>query len=560
MAKINKKTPRSEDDGGSIVAPSVRVFTEWDPAKLRAAQISASSGNLSLPVAVCDWLLTDDRVVGTLGARLDALFGLEPEFEPAGDRRRSNRAVKALEAGEDWWTAYPESELRRIHSWGLLLGIAPARHVWQERERDKRTDSMLRAPSSRLLPNPRFWHPQTLRYDRTRRTWLIRDDKNVEHVVIAGDGEWILHTPYGATDPWMYGLWRSIANWVLLKHYARLDWARHGEKASLLVATAPDGATKAQRKELAEDLQASGSDRIVALANGFDLKLVEVSANTKEIYDAQVRAADEAIAILIRGGNLSTNVQGGSRAAAESQERTGDQPKLRFDAATLATTLNEQSLAPWALYNFGDAALAPWPAWPVDPEEDLSKEATTVKTLGEGLTILDKLGFELDEKDLKERFRLTFVKGRKTPEQRAKEAQDAMKAAGGGLAPKEGDPEGGKPADPKPPKPPKPKASAGQLTARLASGAPIRDSRGMIAGQLYADDVVESATAAGIAALEPTLEAIGAEIDAASSYEDLRERLQELYPKLEAADLSELVYRAMLLGELAGRAGVLQDA
>jgi phage gp29-like protein len=81
----------------------------------------------------------------------------------------------------------------------------------------------------------------------------------------------------------------------------------------------------------------------------------------------------------------------------------------------------------------------------------------------------------------------------------------------------------------------------------------------MVAGQLYTDDLVDSATAAGIAALEPTLEAIGAELDAATSFEDLRERLHALYPKLQPRELSELVYRAMLLGELAGRRAVLQD-
>ena len=377
MAKTNtKRKPKPERDDEAVVAPSTRVFTEWDPQRLRSAQLSAASGSLMLAAAVCDWLLTDDRVVGALGARLDALFGLDPTFEPSGDKRRSNRAVKALEAGEDWWTAYPESELRRMHSWGLLLGVAPARHQWTERADH----------GGRQLPMPMFWQPSTLRYEKHTRRWLIRDDKNVEHVIVAGDGEWILHTPYGASEPWLYGLWRSIANWVLLKCYARLDWARHGEKASLLVATAPDGATQLQRAALAADLQASGSDRVVALAAGFDLKLVEVSANTKDIYDAQVNAANDAIAILIRGGNLSTNVQQGSRAAAEVQERTGDLAKLRFDAATVATTLNEQSLAPWALYNFGDAKLAPWPVWPVDPPADLSKKAATLKAFGEAVT------------------------------------------------------------------------------------------------------------------------------------------------------------------------------
>jgi phage gp29-like protein len=542
MAKRSPKLPSTRED--AVVAPSARIFVDWSPAKLRSVERSVESGNLSYAASVCDWLLSDDRVMGALDARLDQLFGLTPEFEPSGDKRRSNRAVKALEAGEDFYEAYPESELRLLHKWGLLLGVGLARHAW-ERNADH---------GGRLLAMPQHWHPQSLRWDAMTRQWLVLDAANVQHVVTAGDGEWILHTPYGASRPWAQGMWRALQYWVLLKHYARLDLARRGEKGAILVATSGNGNTKEQRAQLAAAMETAGSDLFVGLPAGFDLKMVEALANTENIYNSQIKSADTAIAILIRGGNLSTEVKEGSRAAAESQARTGDNAKLRFDAETLSTTTRQQSLVHWAEFNFGDRSLAPWPVWPVEPEEDLKASAETINVLGDGVKKLDDLGFEIDDEGLIERFRLSdIVTGRKSPEVRAQEA--AERAA---LLPKPVAP--GAPQDPKKkPEPGKAKAQAG-LVARLASGAPLSDSPGMLPGQLYVDDVAESAAAAGIAALKPTTAAIAAVLDEAEDFEDVKTRLREAFPSMSAEDLAELVYRAMMLGELAGRHAVNQDA
>lgn len=538
MAKPRKPKP---DDGQTVVAPSVRVFTEYNPAKIRSAVAASESGSLTQAVQVCEWLLTDDKIDGALDGRCDELLGLIPTFEPSGDRRRSNRAVKALEAGEDFWASYPEAELRLMLRWGLLLGLSPHRHRWQASEDH----------GGRVLPLPEFFHPQTLRQDLRTRQWYARTAAGDEITVDPGGGEWILHQPFGASRPWAQGKWRSCARWVLLKHYAILDWARHGEKAALLVATSEAESTDKQRRELANDLQASGSDRIVALAAGFDLKMVEVTANTRQIYEAQIEAADKAISILLRGGNLTSDVsKNGARAAAETQAEHGEEPKLRFDAEALSTTLHDQSLTWWAEFNFGDSKLAPWPVWPVEPEEDLKASADTINVLGDGLTKLEALGFELDDKGLVERFRLEgVVAGRKSPEQRAKEAADRAAAAQPAATP------GGKE-----PKDLKAKQRSGGFRAQLASGAPASENPGFVGGQLYTDAVAEAAAAAAADEVALTNEAIGRAIDGSTSFEDLRTRLQALAPTLSAENLNELIFRAMMLGELAGRRAVTQDA
>lgn len=535
MAKRKLAVAADTADTTTHHAPSVRTFTEWTPARIRSAAYSAEQGNLYTAVQVCEWLLTDDRIRATLNARLDALFGLEPTFEP-GTGRRASRAVKALEADEDWWDAYPESELRQLVLWGLLLGVAPARHGWTASAEH----------GGRVLPMPKFWHPQQLRWDWHTRRWTVRDDKNLELEVVAGDGEWILHTPGGAERPWTHGLWQSLARWCLLKHYAIQDWARVGEKGALLVATAPEKATPQQRRELAADLNASGADTVVALAAGFDLKRVEATANTKQIYEAQVNAADAAFAILIRGSNLTTEVKEGSRAAAETQAKTGDGAKLKADAQALATTLNAQSLSWWAEFNFGDRRLAPWPKWPVESEEDKSQRATMVKTLGEGLTIFDKLGFDIDPEGVQKEFGLSFLKGRS----REREPDPVPTAPGAGQAGDELD-DAAKPAA----KSGKPPAKASASLPRMAADS------GFVEGQLYTDDLVDSGVKHGAAALKPFLEGILEAVELASDYDSLRDEVIKRYGEsLPPEELRGVLQKALVLAELAGYAAVRQDS
>lgn len=113
MARRKKLGGTEDDDkSASASAPSARVYNDWTPKKITAAQRSAEQGDLTLAVMVCDWLFTDDRIADGLDKRCERLFGLPVTFEPSGDKRRSNRAVKALEAGEDGGRPIPRRSSR----------------------------------------------------------------------------------------------------------------------------------------------------------------------------------------------------------------------------------------------------------------------------------------------------------------------------------------------------------------------------------------------------------------------------------------------------------------
>jgi hypothetical protein len=523
----------------AIFPAGARTRNDWTFSRLRAAELQADAGNLAMASQVCDWLLTDDRVSGTLSARTEALLGLTPTFEPAGDKRRSNRAVKALEAGEDWFEAYPESELEQFLTWGILLGVAPGRHNWRDNPDH----------GGRLLPYPEFWHPETLQQDQRTREWSIADAGHQRHILTPGDSEWLLSTPFGKNRPWARGLWRSLRRWVLLKSLALQDINRLGAKGATAVGTTEPGTTYDQRKQLAQEIAESEEEAVIILQAGADLKLIQAHAGSEKIYTEQIKLADLAIAIRVRGGNLSTNVtENGAKSATESQQDTGDVAKLRFDNGTLTTFTHDQSLVWWSEFNFGDRGLAPWPQWPVEPEEDLEARVANEQKSFETCDKAEQLGFDVDRQKFLDTHKIDWCKPGAKPAPVAPPPVPGAPPAPGAKQP--------------PAEPPPAKASAkfSAHLGKLQAFAQAKGTSGRDDAQAYADELSTNGLERANQALAATFAAIEEELDAATGYEDLLARLQARYKTLDPHELADIVESVTVLADLAGRLGVNQDA
>jgi phage gp29-like protein len=335
-----------------------RSLSSWTNTSLTTARIIADGGTLSYASELVDELRADSRVAGVLPQRVNGLLGLPLTFEASGDGRRKGRAVHALEADEDWYAIAPEHELADLQTWGLLLGVGLAELVWSSNER------------GRMIPRLKVWDPRWLRYEWRTRRWLLRTDDEGEIEVILGGGKWVLYTPYGASRPWAKGLWRALAKWWLLKSFAIDDWARHGEMhgSPIRVGLAPEGSQAKDRDDFATDLAEIGRDTSIVPPPGYKLELAEAKAKTWEQFPKQIETANAELSILLVGQNLTSEVQGGSFAAARVHENVRDD-LIRFDAEALATCLREQVLTWWAEFNFGDARLAPWPNWDTKPPQ-----------------------------------------------------------------------------------------------------------------------------------------------------------------------------------------------
>lgn len=354
-----------------LLQPRWRFVYTWTPALVKSARILADGGTLRLAADLVEDMIADDRVAGVLGARVRGLLGLPLSFEDGSGRARRKRAVKrAIEAQEDFWTIFPEAELTTVAAWGIVLGVGLGEFVW---ERDEST--------GREVQRLYAWHPRWLRFDYSTRRWMLRVGDGIEEIEVRpGDRKWLLFTPYGFERPWSWAAWRGIAPWWLLKTFGRNDWGQHSEVHGdpIRLGTSPAGSQKADREAYAADLNGMGSHSVLVPPSGYGLELVEATAQTWKMFPAELSEANTAISILLAGANLTSEVKGGSRAAATVHDDIRHD-LIAWDAAALSTVMHEQALVPWAEVNFNDAKLAPWPKWDTAPPDSEASRAAAQK-------------------------------------------------------------------------------------------------------------------------------------------------------------------------------------
>jgi phage gp29-like protein len=370
-----------------------------------------------------------------------------------------------------------------------------ARLDWQEGE------------SGRVLPVLEVWHPRSLRYDSQRSVWQVqtREGGTVE----PRPGAWWIYTPYGARRPWSHGLWRALAVPWLVKQDAVRYWARDNEVGALRVGQASGPTTAEAREQLARDLAELGSSTGIALPEGYSLQILSPSGDVWQSKQAAIEWANTAITTAILGQNLTTEVRGGSFAAARVHDAVR-RDLLESDAEGLSTSMREQVLSYWAEFNYGDARLAPWPRWDTDLPEDTAQNADTLSKLAQAVATLAQAGAPVDVPALLERYDVP------------------LQAPQAGLV-------------------------------RLASSDQVRTSSGFVQGQLYADRLADNAREAGATSMRPVLARVLEAIDQAEGYDALRARLLELFPSLNSDDLATLMENALILADLAGRYAVRSD-
>jgi phage gp29-like protein len=563
-AKASRQQPPKVVAGAlPITQPSPRRSVLWTPALLRSALLRADGGDLSLVADLCDNIIADDRFGELLTQLADDVVGCELSFE------KSLRAVvgtadKSEELAFDWPIGYDDDELKSLLVWTLAVGVGFARHeAWRETE------------NGRIVPVLKWWHPQHFCWmergsfapssfsgDQRNHCWHVREPgTDTWRPIDAGDGTWIVVTRRGEYCPWRNGFYRALGAWWLLKQYAMQDSGVHSEKTSKIVISSDVETQVAERQDLAQYIYDAGKDAVITLPAGFKLDLVELTANLDTLYHSQIRLANDCAAVTILGQNLSTNVDGGSYAAAKEHSKKEGR-RVRNAAQMLSKSLQSQSLKWWAEFNFGDSSLAPYPRWHTEPDDDYAIKAGVLLTVSQSLATLDTAGWDIDEASLEEDFGLILRKKSGSANgdviQTDRNAQDKVD----NQVTRSGVPT----TDPKvqPPKsngtPAAARKAPPQPQAFLASGDSAADAPGFIRGQLYVDDLSDKTAAHAADELAGWIDRLLEAVDGAKDYEDARYRIVKAFQnEADPMRLSMLVERGILLADLAGRYAVQED-
>jgi phage gp29-like protein len=562
------------------VPPRSRVYTElpavswsdWDNlGNVKKALRDLEAGDFSKAALLVDAMGRDDRIEGVFATRLDALHSLELDFSPPDGAEEDERAEKiAAECLRGWTRWFPESALRELRHWGLWLNAGIAQVVWKK--------------GARLEPTLQVWHPRHLRWDDSRGVYVVHTRERPVDVE-RGTGQWVLYQPFGERRGWMRGLVRSLAVPWLVRQWGIRDWAGHSEAhgSPAKKAKLPPGSKNSEdAKRFVREVASLAKRSAIAVEQGrksptgetpgYDVELLEATADGHKVFAELLAYCDTSIAVRVKGSNLTTEVKGGSFAAAQTH-REVDNDKLRFDAETTSTCLHDDVLEPWAEWNHGDRALAPWASWDTEPPEDLKAYAESLDKLGDGLKKLGDAAVPVDGAALAERFDIPLreVTAEEQELLGAPQIQDFHIAAG---IPSENEvrqrlrlpprKDGDKPAgEAKRAAEVAAKAQRAQKAQKaLAASAFARAAlpTGAVEGQIYADDVIVAGAAEGTRRLKPDLDALLKIVREGESFEGIRAKLLLHYKGMDSSGLAEMMRRCLVLAELDGELSAREDA
>ncbi|HWL89380.1 MAG TPA: DUF935 family protein [Polyangiaceae bacterium] len=538
----------------------ISTWVDFSVNDVRDALASHVLGNFARSGQLTDACVGDDRVSSVLHTRVLGMLGLPFEIRPSesAHARRARKVARELES--IWWDICPEAQIAELLRSAVMMGFALAEIVWTTRR-------------GRWFPTLRTWHTQLSYYRIDLRRYVVfTQDGALE--IEPGAGKWILFAPHGAYRGWMAGAIRAVAIPWLLRQYAHRDWARYSEVHGLPIrgCKVPATASEQDKENFYRQIAALGVETTVQLpqgldGNGFGVELVEAAAGNWQAFENLISKCDVNIACQILGQNLTTEVQGGSFAAATAHGRVR-QDYLEADAETVATDLHSQLVRPWAAFNYGDPALAPWPEWQSTPPEDRGQNATTLQAFATAVEKLLGLGVPIDVRELAEQYQIplrkletplavgpvdqyTYQYGIVTVNE-ARARMHLPPVGNGDVTPTPAAP----PAATTPAASPSSHEEAESETVHLARRP---RQTGHVDGQRYVDALRDHARSRAAAVVRDDVAAILGAVNKATSFEGLRGSLRQTYAKMKPAPLGEVTGKAITLAHLAGRTSLQQD-
>lgn len=534
---------------------------EWgDVGLVKSVLKDLEQGIFDRPSQVVDAMSRDDRWKGCQTMRGAALPSLPRQLQ-VGTGAGAEEMMAYVE--QHFEHILPDSALASFLKWGIHLGLGLGQLEWDYRD-------------GLLVPKASDWHPRYLQWRWGERQYFTNTQDTVMPVT-PGDGQWLLFAPYGRKRAYMEGLVRSMYVPWLIRQWGWRDWARWSEvngnpaKKALMPADAKDE-EKIRFLRAVASIASETTIRMPMGASGqreWDVEILEAGGIGWEGFKNLVGDATVSIAVLILGQNLTTEIKGGSYSAAQVHASIRND-LLRSDAKSLGDFIHEQIFKPMARLNYGNENAAPTVTWKTDPPEDKKAAGEALGAFGAGIAAVVKAGVPIDVQKISEQHGYALREDADEEQRRAPVPLDkdtapimskneARRTVG---LPASKDPEDDKitkpPPEPlQPPGAPElpPKQKPPQAQASRAGAAPAS----AIKGQMYADDLAEHGTREGGKLMALQLTRILEEIEAATSFDDVRKRITKLYAGMTDSELAELLSKSLKLSEVAGRVSVQED-
>jgi phage gp29-like protein len=514
--------------------------TTWTYDKILAAIDAHERGDFSQSAYLANAFGRDDRINACMTTRIQAVSGkngLDFRLEPStkGNKARAKKLAKEVEGW--WYDALPERTLKRIFRDVLYMGVSISQMQWTR-------------IGNTWIPKPKPWPMRDVYWDETKRCFIVRAQEG-DFEVRRGDPNWLI-VAASEEEPWLDGLVRSLGLPFLLRNFTARDWARFCERHGLpiiAIEEPTDFTDEDAKKAFATSLRTMGKNGVIRLpqlpdatggkGQSFKVEFIEAKDTGWASFEAFRKDLSVAIAIAILGQNLSTEVQGGSLAAANVHENVRREYR-DSDVELLSTELHDGVCEPYVvLHSPNDRDAAPWPYWETAEPADQNKIVDIANKTAAAITAFKAAGMRVDIAQFIESVGIPMLPGEPIEEVEEPEADPNAEPDDQAEPDEEEEPE--------------------TKTSRLASGDSLDDAKGFVNGQKFADKLADAGALAARKIIKADVAALLAIIDKAESFEDVRRGLGDAYASMNQDELEELMERCEILARLAGRAAVLED-
>lgn len=325
------------------------------------------------------------------------------------------------------------------------------------------------------------------------------------------------------------GLARLAAWAFLLKSYTLKDWAAFLEVFGmpLRVGRYPRSATPDEKRVLLRAVRDLAADAAAIIPSGMEIEFVEAKGGSgNAVFGAMAEYLDAQISKAVLGQTMTTD-NGSSLAQAQVHENVR-YDILRADGRQVSTTINRDLVHPYIAFNFGPQQHYPTVDFPVAEAED-------IQTLSEALTKLVPLGLRVQLAEVREKMGLS----------EPGDDDDVLAAPAAAASATKPDVTGDPQDDTGTPAAARacPHCGGFHATARAEEEPDELDALlGEALDQWGAD-------------LAPVLDQLQAEFAAASSYDDLRSRLERLSGDLDVGSIARRLADLAMIARGLGDAG-----
>jgi len=382
---------REQVGGNLALQPTTR--TRWYLADLEAARVAADTGDLSTAAQLCASMRGDGLISGLLGTLTGGLVTLPKKFY--GSHKESIEALQARNGSRSVFDDMaPTSELALLAADGVKLGVGIAELV---------------PVPGRDFPIMIRLEPEFLRYRWVENRWYYLSIAGPLPIT-PGDGRWVLHAPGGRVRPWMAALWPSLGRSYINKEHAFLHRSNYSGKLAnpARAAVAPAAATEPQRTGLLASLLRWGTNTVIELPPGWDVKIIESKGEGYQVFQSEIDTCDNEIKVAIAGQVVT--VDGGAGFQNSDIHRTIRADIIKHHADGLAYTLNTQLIPPYVASHWGAEAVKTGACieWDISRPKDLDAEARSLLTAAQAIdqlrATLATFGRELDIDELATRY------------------------------------------------------------------------------------------------------------------------------------------------------------